>query len=73
MIETREDFAQINATLADAVPDEHEELLVLIEALRWVARAAYEASHSDVVDWGLQLKLLGRKVGNLPQWILREE
>ena len=40
MIETREDFAQINATLADTAPDEHEELLDLIEALREVVRWA---------------------------------
>ena len=74
MIETKEQYED----LYTFVPKERHtrrafaEALETIEALREVARAADGAAHSDVVDWGLQLKLLGRKVKDLPDWITEE-
>ena len=72
MIETKEQYQKVLAHIALFPDDMGEATAGLIEALREVLRAAHDASHSDVVDWGLQLKLLGRKVHACPDW-LREE
>ena len=69
MIETREDFAQINATLADTVPDEHEELLDLIEALREVVRGAKDAQRSLIALGLPPHNLLRERLIALPDWI----
>ena len=71
MIETREDFAQINAALADTVPDEHEELLDLIEALREVARLGRNWSHATKNISTYELKLMDA-IDALPEWITEE-
>ena len=79
MIETREDFVQINATLADTVPDEHEELLDLIEALRKVARAGrdiwnelHEADENWWTDNNEAVWHIRDAVDDLPDWIMEE-
>lgn len=78
MIETREDFAQINAALADTVPVEHEELLQLIEALREVARVGANSIQrilvsNDEAEWGLALRELNQVLINLPAWIAEDD
>jgi len=72
MIETKEDYRQLNGMLADTIDEvDHSALLKTIDALRDVARAAKFAVYNNVPFLGQAD--LQTSIDALPDWLLEED
>ena len=72
MIETKEDYRQLNGMLADTIDEvDHSALLKTIDALRDVARAAKFAVYNNAPFLGQAY--LQTSINALPDWLLEED